>query len=294
MGRSRTIADESQKNKDFNAFLQQKDQELDNRLNILKQGVESSIDKYYSANEWKCNPLLTYAKKDWQTTSTWSLDNVIKIVKEIGKAISGGGISDLPQGNETPPDPETIKNLKENQPAIKSNIANIEETAISLVCGIMQTFKEVNSITSTQVVRDLPLGYGLHLFFGMDVSVYSRKEFFHNDFIQQYSMYFTVKYSLDEQISQTKMDIARTLQHQIEINNALKIKNSDTYEKNATKAIEESNFDMYQSADTFQKLVNIKLDDSNAQLLKQMNDLITQHLIQMRVMLDKKLKLASA
>ncbi|AOR65517.1 hypothetical protein [Pectobacterium wasabiae] len=294
MGRSNTIANEARKNKEFNEFLEQKDKELDERLRQLKEGVNSSVEKYYSQNEWNNKPVLTYAKKDWQTTSTWSMDNVVNIVREIGKAISGGGASDLPSGNETPPDPATAEKIKENQPAIKSSISNIEETAISLVCGIMQSFKEVNSITSTQVVRDLPLGYGLHLFFGMEVSVYSRKQFFHNDFIQQYSMFFTVRYSLDEQISQTKMDIAKTLQFQIEINNSLKIKNSEVFEKNATKAIEESSIDMYESAERFQKLVNKKLDESNAELLIKMNELIKLHVAQMKLEMNRKLKIASS
>ena len=229
MGKSNTIAQESKKNAEFNEFLKQKDAELDSRLKLLTDSVSTSRSAYYSANEWDNSPILTYAKKDWQTTSSWGLDNVITIVKEIGKAISGGNASDLPDGNETPPNKETSEKMKENQPAIKSSIANIEETAISLIAGIMQTFQVVNSVTSTQVVRDLPLGYGLHLFFGMDVAVYSRKEFFKNDFIQQYSMYFTVGYSSDEQLEQTKMDMAQALQIQIEINNRLKVNNAKKY-----------------------------------------------------------------
>ncbi|MBD1567464.1 hypothetical protein [Vibrio sp. S12_S33] len=294
MGKSKSIADEAKKNQEFNDFLKQKDSELDERLSYLKNEVSSSLEKYYSSNKWGNSPVLTYANKDWQTTSSWSLDNVIKIVREIGSAISGGNASDLPDGNETPPDPETSNKIKDNQPAIKNNIKNIEETATSLVCGIMQTFKQVNAITSNQVVRDIPLGYGLHLFFGMDVSVYSRKEFFSNDFIQQYSMFFTVRYSLDEQISQTKMDIANTLQTQIEINNKLINKNSEVFKENATKAIEESNPEMYQSAEKFQKLVATNLDDSNKELLKQMNELVEEHLNEMKLAFNQKLKLALA
>lgn len=277
MGKSNTIEQEAKKNRAFNQFLGEQQERMKAISSELKDDVIAQQVRFYKHNDWKDSSVMTYQFDDWQTTSTWSLDNVIAIVQKIGDAITGKVGSDLPAGNETPPDEQTVNAIKDQQPAIAGRINNIQDTVIALIGGMMQSFKEVNSIQSQRIIRNQPLGFGLHLFFGMDVSVYSRKEFFKNDFIQQYGMFFTVTFSAEEAVQQSKIDIAETIGLQIESNNRLKLKNAEVHEKNASIALEESNLEMFQNAENFYHFANDKLNASNKELLTQQKELIDLH-----------------
>ncbi|OHU85295.1 MULTISPECIES: hypothetical protein [Pseudoalteromonas] len=277
MGKANTIKQEAQKNREFNEFLNEQQKHMERLTTDLQELVIAKQNEFYQNNDWDNNSVMAYRFNDWQTTSTWSLDNVIAIVKKIGDAISGVAGTDLPTGNETVPDEATKKALLEEQPAIKGRIGNIEQTVVSLIGGMMQSFKEVNSVQSQRIIRNQPLGFGLHLFFGMEVSVYSRKEFFKNDFIQQYGMFFTVGFSADEAVQESKIEIAYTLGLQIESNNRLKFHNSEMHEKNNEIAIQETNLEMFKAANEFYRLTNKVFDDSNAELLKQQKELLDLH-----------------
>lgn len=290
MGKSNTIKQEAQKNREFNEFLAEQQEKMGELTASLKDSVIQEQNMFYEDNDWESGAVMAYSFDDWQTTSSWSLDNVISIVKKIGEAISGVSGAELPAGNETDPDASTKAALEKEQPAIKGRIGNIEQTVVSLIGGMMQSFEHVNSVKSQRVIRNQPLGFGLHLFFGMDVSVYSRKAFFKNDFIQQYGMFFSIRFSAQEAIRESKLDIAKTLGLQIEANNRLKLVNSMTHEENTRIAIEESNLEMFKAADNFYKFANKTLDESNAELLKQQQALIDLHVLENmeRMMLDVK------
>ncbi len=277
MGKSNTIKQEAEKNREFNEFLSEQQANMERLTSELQDNVLTQQANFYEENDWDNNAVMAYRFNDWQTTSTWSLDNVIAIVKKIGDAISGVSGADLPSGNETTPDEATVKAIQDEQPAIKGRIGNIEQTVVSLIGGMMQSFKEVNSVQSQRIIRNQPLGFGLHLFFGMEVSVYSRKEFFKNDFIQQYGMFFSIRFSAEEAIQESKLDIARTIGLQIESNNRLKLENSAVHEENSRLAIRESNLDMFKAANEFYQFANMTLDGSNAELLLQQKELLDQH-----------------
>lgn len=275
MGKSKSIDQQAKQNKEFQVFLDELALQIPPKLEKIQENVNDQTKRFYATKEWDSAPFLEFSYSDYQTTSTWSLDNVVSIVKNIGDAITGKTKPDSIDNNAEPSN-KTIEAIEQEQTGITANIENIQDTVISLIGGIMQSFTTVNEITSTNIVRSVPLGYGMHLFFGINVNIYSDNRFFESQFIQEYIMFYKVQFSLQEAQNLLKIQIVESLSKEIESNLRLKNSNREVYEKNARIAIENADMAAYRAADDFREMVNQKLDDSTEGFKQQITNLEEQ------------------
>lgn len=94
MGKGPTIQELSEKEKAFREYLTQIRTELEKDKEKDIKTLDVIIKDYYTAGKWTYKPLMQMDNVDIQQVSTWSLDNVTKILTSVRDAIFG---------NSTPP-----------------------------------------------------------------------------------------------------------------------------------------------------------------------------------------------
>lgn len=267
MGASKSIKTLAEENQEFQEFIQNIEKQTSGIRDRLLKVVADGAQTFYKANKYDHSIVAENVFSDYQTTSTWSLDNVTKIVKQITSALTGA--KPVSGDSIVEPDEKTRKELEQRQPAILAVQDNVVQTALALIGGIMQSFEQVNAVKTTESTRSISLGNGLHMFFAANVQVKSDKRFFESSFIQQYSLAYSLYFSVDEALALDAQRMIKNLTAQQLNNDELIAVNEEVFVENTKIAIKNRDKKEKDAALAWRTEVDNELKESNDRFAKE-------------------------
>ena len=208
MGQSNSIQEQQEKNQEFQAYINEMNQNMDQRLIALSNDLRGMEDTHYSS--FPDRTLLIEGRYSHLTTlSEWSLRSISKIIDSCSKAIFG---AIAPNGSQKG-GAETSASIRQ----LQSREAYIANAAFDIVQGIVSSFNNTTSISVERKVASKPIAPGMTLFIGVENNSYSSKQFFRDEKIIQTLFVFRVFYSIKEGVSQSKLTDLQLYEDQKEI-----------------------------------------------------------------------------
>lgn len=198
MGKSHSIQQQQERNKEFNEYITQINEDLDKRKDVLEQQLSKMEQEHYSNISDKAM-LIEGKYHHLTTTSEWSLDSVNEIINACSKAIFG---SKEPSGSEKS---GTGEEVAASIKAIKERELYIASAAFDIVQSIIGTFKNSTKTSLEQKLDGKPIAPGMTLFVGVENNTYSNKKFFESETIIQTIFVFRVCYSIIEGAKQSAL-----------------------------------------------------------------------------------------
>ena len=208
MGQSNSIQEQQQKNLEFQAYINEMNQNMEQHLLALSSELKGMEDTHYFT--FPDRTLLIEGRYSHLTTlSEWSLRSISKIIDSCSKAIFGAV---APNGSQTG-GMETSDSIRQ----LQSREAYIANAAFDVVQGIVSSFNNSTSISVERKVASKPIAPGMTLFIGVENNAYSSKQFFTDEKIIQTLFVFRVFYSIKEGVSQSKLTDLQLYEDQKEI-----------------------------------------------------------------------------
>lgn len=209
MGQSNSIQEQQEKNQEFQAYINEMNQNMDQRLIALSNDLRGMEDTHYAS--FPDRTLLIEGRYSHLTTlSEWSLRSISKIIDSCSKAIFG---AIAPNGSQKGSNSETSDSIRQ----LQSREAYIANAAFDIVQGIVSSFNNTTSMSVERKVASKPIAPGMTLFIGVENNSYSSKQFFTDEKIIQTLFVFRVFYSIKEGVSQSKLTDLQLYEDQKEI-----------------------------------------------------------------------------
>ena len=192
MGSGPTIEQLAEKEQAFRTYLAQIRKELEKDKEKDTSNLDGIIKKYYSEGGWSYQPIMQTDKVDVQQVSSWSLDNVVKMLN---------GVRDAIFGNSTPPDGVEI----EKPEGLSQSLGQLEDLkllalnrAFAAVQGILETFATQTSFRGQALTKVELVAPGMTLFVSIRSDTWRNQGFFNNDSIAQYLYILRSYFSLEQ------------------------------------------------------------------------------------------------
>ena len=190
MGHSPSIKELAEKESEFREYLKKIRVELESDTRKASSSLETEIGEYYQQGNWDdAKPFIQGENIDVQVQSSWSLDNVGKILEAIGKALFGSGL--VPEGIKVEKTPDVTEAMKKME--------NLEVLAISkafeAIQGIIQAFSVAAQMEFKVQKKVTQIAPGLTLFLYIGSNSYQSTSFFKNEQIFQYVFIYRVLFS---------------------------------------------------------------------------------------------------
>ncbi|MEG3861175.1 hypothetical protein [Microcoleus sp. herbarium12] len=206
MGRSNAIEDQTKKNQEFQAYLNQMENDLQKRADKAWEAINKDVTEHYSKYNNEFFDLAKGEYKHLTTLSEWSLDNVNRMIDSIQGALFGKIKKEEksddkdPKGSKIISKEEITKNpeLSQSMLASSSQQLLIASTAFMAIQGILESF---TSSTKTELMSEskiVSLSPGLTLFLYVIENNVKEEQFFKTDLICQNFYLYTAKISIRE------------------------------------------------------------------------------------------------
>ncbi len=202
--------------------LLKEDKQNQERLDKIQKGLEDGAEaakseliadakEFYGNNNWVAKDYLANGNTDFQLSDSWSLSNVSKIITGLSDSIIGtvtGKITNLPKGAESSDDIVAIN----DEAGITTDLRLLVATnCFNLIAGIMNSFGNVSSVSSSSAKSNTPIGQGLHMFVKVTSQSSQEKSFFKNKIMNSYLISYNVKYCLEEFMQSAEQTIVGQL-----------------------------------------------------------------------------------
>ena len=236
MGMNNSVKKLLEQSKQNEKRLEEIKKELEAQQAEAGKTLREEQKNFYVNNqrEWKFSDYVYGANSDFQTSATWSLDNLNAIIQQITSAVVGilGPVGKLPEGVETSPDVESINKEGGITDDMRLLVAS---NCLNLLTGIVNSFGKSSKVQVSTATNSIPIGQGLRIFASVSCNVTQERGFFNNQVMSSYRYGYVVSYSLDEFLQQAE----QTLVAQYEMTlNALNIAAKDNYNSFAKKEID--------------------------------------------------------
>ena len=197
MGHSPSIQDLRKKENAFRAYLDSLEKEITGKLATRLSAMDQEIDSYYSKNGWTKNIIVSGQSSDFMQKSEWSLENLGKVIGNIGNVMFGG----------TQPLPKGVK--VESVPQAISKVSNLEllftAKAFEVISGIMSTIGGSTTVGLQTEQKGEVLGAGIHLWVTAALESYKDSSYFSGNEILQYLFAYKVTWSEGEANKERQM-----------------------------------------------------------------------------------------
>lgn len=210
MGKTQTIADKEQANQAFQAFMKQLEQEAQVEEERVHQRIQNVITTHYNANGWSHGRLFGDSRSDYQNYADWGLERVAAIIQTIGEALADKDYPSKAVPGSESADKSALDTAKEFAGAFTGDYTLIIKRVMGLISGVLTQFSSKSVASRNEVLRDLPLSGGLHLFFGCVGKVYEEKSFFASQFIGSFQIVFEAHVSAEEARAVALQQILKT------------------------------------------------------------------------------------
>lgn len=192
MGQGPSISQMAEKEQKFRDYLTQirADLEKDKQTDIAN--LNAIIDKYYKDGGWTFDPLMQLDSVEVQQVSSWSLDNVTKMINSVRDAI----FSDTP-----PPSGVTVEkpaDFTASMEYLNNLTLLVASKAFSAIQGILQTFATQSSFHGKSITKVEVIAPGMTLFISIRSDIWKSQGFFNNDSIAQYLYIIRSNFSLQQ------------------------------------------------------------------------------------------------
>jgi hypothetical protein len=200
MGKSKTIADQGNLNKQFQQYIDEMTQSMEKQAVSITGTIDNMVKSHYQTFPDKAE-LLTGQYSHLTTFSEWSLNSITTMIDSCRKTIFG--TASVPEGSEKETtSPEVTGAIA----ALKARELLIANAAFDIVQSILSSFSTSTTTTVSAKLDTKPLDAGLTLFIGVLNNVYNRKDFFNNEKISQNIFIYKVYYSIKEGQSVSQLD----------------------------------------------------------------------------------------
>ena len=229
MGRSKSV-DKLLKDSQANAKrLKEIQNDLDKESGDFAKELSEKAKDFYSENNWEYKRYLEGHQYDFQTYSTWSLNNLSEIINKISESVIGtvSGEIVVPEGTKVDDDVEKINKdagiSKDRRLLIASNTFN-------LLSGLVRSFGSTSTIQISSAEQTIPIGQGLRIFARVSTQVTQEKGFFKDQKMCSYIYAYSVFYSLDEFEEEGKLALVEQLQYDLDALHAASQDNLKQYQ----------------------------------------------------------------
>lgn len=269
MGKSQSIEEKMKSDEEFRIFMKGLEKEGEEKAQKILGKIDFTIKRHYEKNGWDHARLSGDAKSDYQNYDDWSLARVQGIIDSIGTALRGGDIPSKKVPGSDKADKTTIDETKKNLEGFDSDYSLIIDRVHALVSGVLTQFASSSRATQEASLKDMPLSGGLHLFFGSTGEVFTKNDFFTNQFIGAFQIVFEVYMSVDEARAVALKQILETTDIEIKMLNAMILNIRDAQGQELAKLLKEKKYTEYQStSDTFNEMT-MKLKENRDKLVKE-------------------------
>lgn len=192
MGQGPTIQELAERDNDFRKYLEQIRGELERDKKEDIEALETLITNFYQDGGWAYQPLMTLDNVEVQQVSSWSLDNITKILTSVRNAIFG---------NSAPPPGVTVDKPSSFTGSL-AELSNLNllvlNRSFEAVQGILQTFATESSYKGKAITRVEVVAPGMTIFISIRSDVWRSRGFFNNDEIAQYLFIVRCFFSLEQ------------------------------------------------------------------------------------------------
>jgi hypothetical protein len=193
MGQGPTIQELAEKDKEFRKYLAQINDEVQVDKTRDIDSLKEKMAEFYKEGGWDDHkPIMQLEKVEVQQVSSWSLDNVTKMISAVKDAIFGNSVP--PEGVKIEKPAELLQSV-----AQMSNLGlMVMNKAFAAIQGILQAFATESSYKGSAIQRTEVIAPGLTLFISIRSDVWRSKGFFNNDSIAQYLFVIRSQFSLKQ------------------------------------------------------------------------------------------------
>jgi hypothetical protein len=191
MGKSPTIQDQAEKNKEFQDYIDGQSKALQAMVTSAMNDTASTIQKYYSDSKIDdATSLISGQYYHLSTITEWSLDNVSKIIDAVQSSVFG----------KTPAPTGSTANTQSSE--VSTNLAKMADmttlvttAAFNCIQGILVTLNNTTSTSLTKQSDVKEIIPGLTLFITIIENTYSSSSFLNNESISQTGYVYDCRFS---------------------------------------------------------------------------------------------------
>ncbi|MBN8865556.1 MAG: hypothetical protein J0H92_19430 [Sphingobacteriales bacterium] len=192
MGQGPSIQQMAEKEQAFRDYLTKIRGELEKDKEKDTQNLQVEIDNFYHKGGWEYKPMLQLDKVEVQQVSSWSLDNIVKMLNGVSSAIFG--TDDPPEGVKV----EKPSDLTKSMQYLDNLSLLLVSKAFSVIQGILETFATESSYKGQSITKVEVVAPGITLFVSIRSDVWKNRGFFNNDSIAQYLFIVRSYFSLQQ------------------------------------------------------------------------------------------------
>ncbi len=211
MGRSKSVDKLLQDSKANAKRLKEIQNDLDKESGDFVKQLSEKAKDFYSENNWEYKKYMEGHQYDFQTYSTWSLNNLSEIINKISEAVIGtvSGEIVVPEGTKVD---EDVEKINENAGISKDRRLLIASNTFNLLSGLVRSFGSTSNIQISSAEQTIPIGQGLRIFAKVSTQVTQEKGFFKDQKMCSYLYAYSVYYSFDEFEDEGKLALVEQLQ----------------------------------------------------------------------------------
>jgi hypothetical protein len=200
MGQGPSIQQLAEKEQAFRDYLTQIRGELEKDKATDTESLQKEIDGYYKKGGWEYKPMLQLDKVEVQQVSSWSLDNIVKMLNAVSSAIFGN--DDPPEGVKVEKPSDLTKSMK----YLDNLSLMVVSKAFSVIQGILETFATESSYKGQSITKVEVVAPGITVFISIRSDVWKNRGFFNNDSIAQYMFIVRSFFSLQQAGDMSKIN----------------------------------------------------------------------------------------
>lgn len=236
MGTSNSVKKLLEKSERDRKRLEEINSDLEAKVAHMKNELREEQGYFYenSQRNWKFSDYVSGAHSDFQTSATWSLDNLSAMIQNITNAVVGalGPVKDLPDGAEVS---KGVAEINKDGGITQDVRLLVAANCLNLLSGIVNSFGKSSKVQISSAKNSIPIGQGLRIFAAVACNVTQEKGFFDNKVMNCYRYGYLISYSLDEFIEQAEM--ALVAQYELTLN-AFNMAAKDNYNDFVNKEID--------------------------------------------------------
>lgn len=200
MGQGPSIQQLAEKEQAFRDYLSQIRGELEKDKAKDTENLQTEIEGYYKKGGWEYKPMLQLDKVEVQQVSSWSLDNIVKMLNAVSSAIFG--TDDPPEGVKV----EKPADLTKSMQYLDNLSLMVVSKAFSVIQGILETFATESSYKGQSITKVEVVAPGITVFVSIRSDVWKNRGFFNNDSIAQYMFIVRSFFSLQQAGDMSKIN----------------------------------------------------------------------------------------
>jgi len=220
MGVAPKIDDLSKTNAEFQKYIDDQSKAMKEAAGKAKADMDAAIKTFYADGKWDdAQPFTGGTYQHLETSETWSLDHVAKIIDSIRGAVFGGSAAPEAKNPENVPTKiaeGTTKTPPKEQVSVAAKaMAGMEfiiaSAAFDIIQGILTSFTTSTNASIVHNFAQKELVPGLSLFVTVMENQYQRNDFFTNQVIIQNFYIFDARFSIKRAADIAKFNQVQSL-----------------------------------------------------------------------------------